>query len=68
MHGQDLQQTDSHSDQLRFLRYRREVISSWGASEEKRILLQAIEGQINSLAAFSLSRLRQGGVDKTGIR
>jgi hypothetical protein len=68
MYGQDLQQTDAHLDQLRFLRYRKEVISSWGASEEKKIRLQAIEIQINSLAAFSASRLRQPGAEKDGLR
>jgi hypothetical protein len=54
---QNLHQTGAHLDLLRFLRYRMEVISSWRASEEKRILLQGIQAQINSLTALSASML-----------
>jgi hypothetical protein len=42
-------------NQLRFLRYRKEVISSWRASEEKRILLRSIESQIDLCAALCSS-------------
>jgi hypothetical protein len=57
MHGQYLNQADAHLDQLRFLRYRQEVISGWQCSEEKKIRLEAIQLQLNALAAISAVRL-----------
>ena len=59
VHRQYLHETEAHLDQLRFLRYRKEVISGWRASEEKRIRLEAIQLQINALAAISAGRLHQ---------
>jgi hypothetical protein len=55
---------EAHLNQLRFLRYRKEVISSWCPSDEKRTLLQRIELQIDSLMALSSSRVRQTAAPK----
>ena len=67
MYGQDLRPCDGLLEQLRFLRYRMEVISAWQASEEKRSRLEAIQVQMNSLAALSTGkpRLTHGaGIDR----
>jgi hypothetical protein len=59
VHGNHHHPIEAQLDQLRFLRYRKEVISSWHPSEEKRALLRRIELQIDSLVASSSSRVRQ---------
>lgn len=49
MGSENLQQSGANRDRLRFLRYRKEVITRWGTSEEKRVRLQAIEAEMGSL-------------------
>ena len=51
MGSNNLQQSGANRDRLRFLRYRKEVITRWGTSEEKRVRLQAIEAEMGSLDA-----------------
>jgi hypothetical protein len=43
-------QAEADRDQLRFLRYRREVVRGWQPSEEKEMRLRAIAAAIRSLA------------------
>lgn len=49
MSSENLYPAMVNQDQLRFLRYRLEVIRRWGASDEKRTRMQAIEAAIESL-------------------
>jgi hypothetical protein len=68
VYEQNLNQTEAHLDQLRFLRYRKEVISGWRASEEKRIRLEAIQREFNALAAIFAVRLGYGAPAHSDIR
>jgi hypothetical protein len=68
VYEQNLNQTEAHLDRLRFLRYRKEVISGWRASEEKRIRLEAIQREFNALAAISAVRLGYDAPTQSDIR
>jgi hypothetical protein len=64
MSAESLRHAGANRDQLRFLRYRLEVIKRWNTSDEKRIRLQAIETEMGFLDAngrVSVSNPREQG-------
>jgi hypothetical protein len=51
MNRQNLHRAAIDSQQLRFLRYRQDVVSTWAPSEEKDVRLRVIQAQIDLILA-----------------